>query len=84
VGDVAGLIASSVAVFIAGVPAMIHYAKKPEEGALGVWVLFSLAGLLSLLGRNGNQLEDWIFPVFALLGSGLVTLIIGRKFIMSR
>lgn len=84
VGNLAGLIASSVAVFIAGVPAMIHYAKKPEEGVFGVWVLFSVAAIFSLLGRKSDLIEDWIFGVFALLGAGLITLIIGRKFLMSR
>ena len=75
-GDVAGLVASSVAVFIASVPAMIHYAKRPQDGQLSVWVLYSVANLMGFVGRNGDALEDWIFSVCAIAGSGIVTLLL--------
>lgn len=84
VGNVAGLVASSTAMFIAGVPVIILYAKRPQDGQLSVWVIWSVANLLSLLGRNGNSLEDWIFPAFACAGSGVGTLLITRKFFLPR
>jgi hypothetical protein len=74
IGNIAGLIASSMAVFIAGVPTMIHYAHRPEEGQLSVWLLFSLANFIGLVGglRQGYALENWFFPVCAIAGSGIV------------
>ncbi len=81
IGDIAGLVASSLAVFIAGVPAMIHYRKRPQDGQLSVWLLFTAANLIGLFGREGNALADWFFPVCAVAGSGIVIgiLIAGRR-----
>ena len=84
VGDIAGLVASSTAMFIAGVPAMIYYARQPRDGQLLVWLIFCLANVIGLVGRQGNTLADWIFPIFALAGSGIVTLLIARKLVLVR
>ncbi len=81
VGNLAGLVASSTAMFIAGVPAMIYYAKQPQDGQLAVWLIFCLANAIGLAGRQGDALEDWIFPVLALAGSGIVTILIARKLV---
>lgn len=78
VGDLAGLIASSLAMFIAGVPAIIHYAARPQDGQLSVWLLFSTANLIGLLGRGGNAIEDWVFPAFALAGTLIVSALLLR------
>jgi hypothetical protein len=76
VGDVAGLVSSSLAVLIAGLPAMFHYLKRPRDGQLSVWLIFTVANLVGFIGRKGNTLEDWVFPVFAIAGSGSITIVL--------
>lgn len=81
VGSVAGLIASSLAVFVAGIPLLIHYDKRPEDGHLSAWLVFSVANVLGLIGglSKGHSLENWFFPVCALTGSTLTVALISRK-----
>lgn len=83
IGSLAGLIASSLAVFIAGVPLLFHYAKFPEEGQISTWLIFTAANIAGLVGglSNGNELENWIFPVCALTGSLLTVSFIARKWL---
>lgn len=80
-GSEAGLIASSLAVFVAGIPLLLHYAKRPEDGQLSAWLVFSVANVLGLIGglSKGQALENWFFPVCALTGSTLTIALISRK-----
>jgi hypothetical protein len=77
-GD-ATIIASALAVLIAGFPLMILYWRDPRQGSPLVWIIFTGANLCGLIGHQGWGLDQWFFPVCALTGSISTLVLIIRR-----
>jgi hypothetical protein len=64
-------IASTAAVIIAGLPLLLDIIKKPQLGSPVIWIVFSLASILSFLGGKAWTLQERLYPaavsVFCLL-----------------
>jgi hypothetical protein len=82
-GNLAGLVASSLAVFIAGLPALILYWRRPQDGLMSVWAIYTIANAVGLYGGwlKGTTLENLVFPLFAVSGSLIGMILIARKYL---
>jgi hypothetical protein len=62
-GEIAGIIASSLAVVVASVPQMVDTFRKPESTPTFVYVIFIIANIISLIGGNGWTIEERFYQV---------------------
>ncbi len=64
-------IAGTVAVIIAGLPLFMEIIKDPQRGSPSIWIMFSIANILSFLGGNAWTIEERLYPgataIFCLL-----------------
>jgi hypothetical protein len=61
-GSGTAIVASSLAVFIAGVPQIVELWQKPSKEIGCVYLGYAVAALLSLLGGQGWTIEERFYP----------------------
>jgi hypothetical protein len=78
-GSYAGLVASALAMFLAGFPLIKDTFFNPGKTPKDIFFLFSIANLISLFGGETWTFKDKGFSALALLGGLIVLLLSLRK-----
>jgi hypothetical protein len=74
-----GLVASSLAMVIAGIPQMAHTYKRPRETPAGAYLVFLVANILSLIAGKEWTVEERFYPACAVLLCLVIVLFCLRK-----
>lgn len=78
-GSYYAIIASTSGLAIASIPQIIETIKNPKGTPSGIYLLFCLANILSLLGAKNFNVEEILYSVSALVICFLVTILSFRK-----
>lgn len=66
-GNTGAIIASSVAVVIAGIPQMVHTRRRPEDTPMTVYFIWLVANLLSLFAGKSWTIDERFYAVCGLV-----------------
>ena len=61
------LIASSLAMFVGGIPQLVDAYHEPSTQNKRNWILFLVSNMLSLLGANYALAGEWFYPVLGMI-----------------
>jgi hypothetical protein len=78
-GEFWSMIASVASLSIASIPQIINTYKRPKDTPFLIYLGFSLAGLISLLGGKSFELKEILYPISALFICLLIAILSKRN-----
>lgn len=82
-GGAAGIIASSLAMVIAGIPQMVDTYNKPWVTPTGIYVTFTIANVLSFIAGKAWTIEERFYPACAVFLCLMIVIFSMRKVLKS-
>jgi len=73
-------IASSLALFGAGIPQLVDFIKRPWENSILVYLFCTIANILVILGGKDWSVEERFYPTTAVIYTALVVIATSQKF----
>jgi hypothetical protein len=78
-GEWWAMIASVASLIIASIPQIINSWEKPKDTPFWIYLGFSFAGLISMLGGKSFELKEILYPLTALMICGIIAILSKRK-----
>jgi len=74
-GARAAVIASTIAICLAGVPTAVQFWQHPQAAAAPPWILWFTASMLSFFARKSWKLEEWFFQAMTAIAAAVMVIL---------
>lgn len=74
-GAKAAVVASTIAICIAGIPTVVQLWQQPQATAAPPWTLWFIANTLSFFARKSWKVEEWFFGGMTAITSAVIVIL---------